>query len=379
MVKMTAIQKPNPLFNDNKMKIGIIGMNCSHGSTITTAENAWEMNWPDTRQVTVMADQAGFEVLLPVARWKGYGGPTNFNNRTFETFTWASAVAAATDYSCIFSTAHVPLVHPVTAAKQCATIDHISGGRFAFNIVCGWFRNEFEMFAADWRQHDVRYEYAAEWLEFVQRIWREDKAFDFDGVYFTAKQVWSEPKPLQTPSLPIMNAGGSPAGQKFAATHADMNFVILKEREMAAGKAQIDSLKTMARNAGRNIQSWIHVYVVCRDTEKEAQDYLDYYVREKGDYEAVNNLLEIFEMNSETLPAEVLEQFRFHFIAGHGGYPLVGTPEQIVDEMNKLIQIGVDGILISWVDYKTEAKQWIDEVLPLMEQAGQRAPKPMVL
>lgn len=378
MVKMTAIQKPNPLFNDNKMKIGIIGMNCSHGSTITTAENAWEMNWPDTRQVSVMADQAGFEVLLPVARWKGYGGPTNFNNRTFETFTWASAVAAATDYSCIFSTAHVPLVHPVTAAKQCATIDHISGGRFAFNIVCGWFRNEFEMFAADWRQHDVRYEYAAEWLEFVQRIWREDKAFDFDGVYFTAKQVWSEPKPLQTPSLPIMNAGGSPAGQKFAATHADMNFVILKEREMVAGKAQINSLKTMARNAGRNIQSWIHVYVVCRDTEKEAQDYLDYYVREKGDYEAVNNLLEIFEMNSETLPAEVLEQFRFHFIAGHGGYPLVGTPEQIVDEMNKLIQIGVDGVLISWVDYKTEAKQWIDEVLPLMEQAGQRAPKPMV-
>jgi FMNH2-dependent dimethyl sulfone monooxygenase len=376
MVKMTATQKLNPLFNDNKMKIGIIGMNCSHGSTITTAENAWEMNWPDTREVAVMADQAGFEVLLPVARWKGYGGPTNFNNRTFETFTWASAVAAATDYSCIFSTAHVPLVHPVTAAKQCATIDHISGGRFAFNIVCGWFRNEFEMFAADWRQHDVRYEYAAEWLEFVQRIWREDKAFDFDGEYFTAKQVWSEPKPLQTPSLPIMNAGGSPAGQKFAATHADMNFVILKEREMAAGKAQIDSLKTMARDAGRNIQSWIHVYVVCRDTEKEAKDYLDYYVREKGDYEAVNNLLEIFEMNSETLPAEVLEQFRFHFIAGHGGYPLVGTPEKIVDEMDKLIQIGVDGILISWVDYKTEVKQWIDEVLPLMEQAGQRAPKP---
>ena len=142
--------------------------------------------------------------------------------------------------------------------------------------------------------------------------------------------------------------------------------------------AQIDSLKTIARNAGRNIQSWIHVYVVCRDTEKESQDYLDYYVREKGDCEAVNNLLKIFEMNSEMLPAEVLEQFRFHFIAGHGGYPLVGTPEKIVDEMNKLIQIGVDGVLISWVDYKTEAKQWIDEVLPLMEQAGQRAPKPMV-
>ena len=107
---------------------------------------------------------------------------------------------------------------------------------------------------------------------------------------------------------------------------------------------------------------------------KEAQDYLNHYVNEKGDFEAVNNLLEIFGMQSETLPNEVLDEFRFHFIAGHGGYPLVGTPEQIVDEIGKLIEIGVDGMLISWVDYKTECKQWIDEILPLMEQTGQRAP-----
>ena len=361
----------NPLFGDNRMKIGIIAMNCSHGSTITTAEGAWEMNWPDTREVAVMADRAGFEILLPVARWKGYGGPTNFNNRTFETYNWAAAVSAVTDHSCIFSTSHVPLIHPVAAAKQCATIDHISNGRFALNIVCGWFKNEFEMFGAEWREHDVRYEYAAEWLELVRRIWTEEKEFDFEGRWFNSKNVWSQPKPLQA-KLPVMNAGGSAAGQQFSATYCDMNFVILKQRDMEGGKAQIDHLKSMARNAGREVQSWIHVYAVCRDTEKEAQDYLDYYVREKGDYEAVNNLLEIFGMQSETLPAEVLDEFRFHFIAGHGGYPLVGTAEQIVDEMDKLIDIGIDGILISWVDYKTECKQWIDEVMPLMEQAGQR-------
>jgi alkanesulfonate monooxygenase SsuD/methylene tetrahydromethanopterin reductase-like flavin-dependent oxidoreductase (luciferase family) len=130
----------------------------------------------------------------------------------------------------------------------------------------------------------------------------------------------------------------------------------------------------LAREAGREVQSWIHGYVVCRETEKEARDYLNYYVREKGDYEAVNNLLEIFEMQSKTLPPEALDAFRFHFIAGHGGYPLVGTPEQIVDEIDRLLAIGIDGMLLSWVDYKTELKQWIDEVMPLMEQAGQRKP-----
>ena len=370
---MPSAETTNPLFGDNAMKLGIIAMNCSHGSTITMAENSWEMTWPDTREVAVMADRAGLEVLLPVGRWKGYGGPTNFNNRTFETYTWASAVAAVTDYSCIFSTSHVPLVHPVAAAKQCATIDHISGGRFALNIVCGWFRNEFEMFGAEWREHDVRYEYATEWLEFARRIWTEEEEFDFKGRWFTASNVWSQPKPVQK-VMPIMNAGGSSAGRAFAATQADMNFVILSEHDIEGGRAQIQSLKAMAREAGREIQSWIHVYVVCRDTEKEARDYLDYYVRQKGDYEAVNNLLKIFEIQAETFDMKKLDEFRFHFIAGHGGYPLVGTPEQIVDEIDKLIAIGVDGVLMSWVDYKTELRQWIDQVLPLMEQNGQRKP-----
>ena len=78
-------------------------------------------------------------------------------------------------------------------------------------------------------------------------------------------------------------------------------------------------------------------------------------------------------MQTETLDAKTLEGHKAHFIAGHGGYPLVGTAEQIVDELGKLADIGVDGCLISWVDYKNELRQWNAEVLPLMVQAGLRA------
>ncbi len=370
---MNTASRTNPLYSENRMKLGAMAFNCSHGSTITSAEGAWEMNWPDTKDVVRMADGAGLEALLPVGRWKGYGGPTNFNNRTFESFTWAAGVGALTDYPAVFATTHVPLTHPIAAAKQAVTVDHISSGRFALNVVCGWFRNEFEMFDAEWREHDERYQYAAEWLDFVRRIWSAEEEFDFEGKYFQAKNVWGQPKPLQQPFPPVMNAGGSPAGQEFAATYCDMNFVILRDHnDMDAGKAQIDNLKNMARGVGREVQSWIHGYVVCRDTEREAQDYLNYYVREKGDYEAANNLLKIFGFESQTLEPEELDAFRRHFIAGHGGYPLVGTAEQIVSEMDKLSSIGIDGILLSWVDYKTELRQWVAEVLPLMEQAGQR-------
>jgi alkanesulfonate monooxygenase SsuD/methylene tetrahydromethanopterin reductase-like flavin-dependent oxidoreductase (luciferase family) len=52
----------------------------------------------------------------------------------------------------------------------------------------------------------------------------------------------------------------------------------------------------------------------------------------------------------------------------------VGTAAQIVDTLGKLSGVGLDGIVLSWVSYEAELQQWIAEVLPLMEQAGLRAP-----
>jgi len=117
-------------------------------------------------------------------------------------------------------------------------------------------------------------------------------------------------------------------------------------------------------------------YVVCRPIEKEARDYLNYYVREKGDWEAVDNLTRIIGIQSGVLPPEAIEAHKFHFIAGWAGYPLVGTPEQIVADLEKLAATGISGCLLSWVNYEAELKQWISEVLPLMEQAGLRKPFP---
>jgi alkanesulfonate monooxygenase SsuD/methylene tetrahydromethanopterin reductase-like flavin-dependent oxidoreductase (luciferase family) len=227
------------------------------------------------------------------------------------------------------------------------------------------------MFGVDWRDHDERYEYAAEWLQLMRRLWTESEEFDFDGRFFQGKGLWSEPKPIQSP-LPLMNAGSSDVGQAFSARHCDMNFVMLRQKSDDEDQAQISKLKRMALDNGRRSQCWIHAYVVCRDTEKEAQQALNRYVREKGDWDTASRMVEMFGIESGTLDADVLDAFKFHFIAGHGAYPLVGTPEQIVDGMERLSSLGVDGILLSWLDYLGECRQWIDEVLPLMEQAGQR-------
>ena len=160
------------------------------------------MTWEENKQLAQLVDASGMEVLLPVGRWKGYGGETNFNNKTFESFTWASGIGAVTKHCAVFATIHAPLIHPVAAAKMAATADHISNGRFAINVVAGWFKNEFEMFDTKWRDHKNRYKYLEEWTLLLKRLWQEDEAFDFEGDFFQGKSLWSQPKPLQTPTLP---------------------------------------------------------------------------------------------------------------------------------------------------------------------------------
>lgn len=150
-----------------------------------------------------------------------------------------------TERIAVCATIHAPLAHPMMAAKQAATIDHISGGRFVLNLVCGWFRDEFEMFAA-------------EWLALARKAWTETEPYAFNGEFFTGKAIWSEPKPLQDGALQIMNAGSSPAGQRLSAENCDMNLVMLRQKDEASDRSQMAKLKTMAVNAGRKSHCWIH-------------------------------------------------------------------------------------------------------------------------
>jgi alkanesulfonate monooxygenase SsuD/methylene tetrahydromethanopterin reductase-like flavin-dependent oxidoreductase (luciferase family) len=83
-----------PLYNDNRLKLGVFGINVSNGCAATTAEGHLKTSWPTNVDIATVADQAGFEAIVPVARWKGFGGKTNFNGSCFETYTWAAGLGA---------------------------------------------------------------------------------------------------------------------------------------------------------------------------------------------------------------------------------------------------------------------------------------------
>jgi len=359
----------NALFNDNRLKLGVFGLNVSNGCAATTAEGHLQPTWQNNLDIAVMADRAGIEALVPVARWKGFGGQTNFNGTCFETYTWAAGLAAATREAAVFSTSHVPTIHPIVAAKQATTIDHISNGRFALNVVCGWYEPEFLMFGAPVMEHDALYDYATEWLEIIRRLWVAEDEFDYEGRFFKIIKGFHQPKPIQKPFPPIMNAGSSATGARFAAKYADMVFTSIAEDADDETTARIRAQRAVGREEfGREFQVWSSCSVVCRPTEKEAIDYARYYILDKGDWDAVANLARGRRRAGPPGPGERLRS------PGWGGYLLVGTPEQIVDRLIHLTEMGLDGVVLSWVNYEAELAHWISDVLPVMEQAGLRRP-----
>jgi dimethylsulfone monooxygenase len=364
----------NPLFNDKKLKLGTFGSNLNGGCAISTVDGTLKADWPSTLAVAQLADEMGFEALVPVGRWRGFGGKTNFNGPGFETYSWAAGIAALTKNSCVFSTSHVPTVHPIMAAKQATTIDHISGGRYALNIVTGWHKPEIDMFGAPLLDHDVRYDVAVEWLEIIKRLWTWEEEFDFEGKYFKIQKGYLEPKPLQKPYPVVMNAGGSDKGRHYAAKYCDVAFVVLDTHEFDGAKARVDAYRDLARKEyGRDIEVWSYAYVYQGRTEKEAKDYFELVTgAQHGDIEAATNLVETMGINAMTFPPGVLDQMKIHFMAGWGGYPLIGTPEQIVDGLKTMSRMGLDGTLLSWPRYIEDMKWFRSHVMPLINQSGLR-------
>src|SRR5437899_6102782 len=144
--RSAAMRDRIAMYNPNVLKIGIFGANCSSGRSATKVPERWSASWPDCRRLARMADEAGIDFMLPIGRWKGYGGATDFHGSTLETITWAVGLLCATERMTVFGTVHAPLFHPLIAAKEFVTADHVGAARFGVNLVDGWNGGAFGRF-----------------------------------------------------------------------------------------------------------------------------------------------------------------------------------------------------------------------------------------
>jgi FMNH2-dependent dimethyl sulfone monooxygenase len=370
------------MHNANALKIGLFGANCSSARTATLVPERWLASWPDCLQMARIADEAGIDFLLPIGRWKGYGGSSNFHGTTFETVTWACGLLAATKRITIFGTVHAPLFHPLIAAKEMVTADHIGQGRFGLNIVAGWNEGEFEMFGMAQR------DFAQEWIDVVKRAWSEEDEFDFDGKFFKLAGVHCLPGPYGAARPVIMNAGSSATGQAFAMRNCDAFFTSTAALRLAiAGTEQdknvsvfdrivqqVNRIKADARQFGRDIEVFTQGQVICRPTQKEAEDYHHYANVENADWPAIERMLALKNITPQNTPADEYAAKRsLQAVSGVGGFPFVGTPDKVAREFADISRAGVRGIAVSFVNYVEEVPYFCAEVLPRLKRMGLRA------
>ena len=360
------------MYNANKLKIGLFGANCSSGRVVTRAPDRWSGNWADNLKMAQLAEEGGIDFLFPLGRWKGYGGTTDYQGESLETLTWASALLASTKKMTVFGTVHAPLINPVFAAKQMVTADQVGEGRFGLNIVVGWNEGEFEMFNVKQREHDARYEFAQEWIDAIKLIWSDVSDVDFQGKYFDLKGIRAMPKPFGGQRPLIMNAGASAVGQSFAVKNCDAFFIQASRVSVDETAMNIANVRQSAMQAGRSLDFYTVGLVVCRATQKEAEDYFRYAVIENADWSAIDSMMERRNLSSKTLGKESYEEKRLNAAINMGGLPIVGDPDFVAEKLALYSGAGLTGVAVSLVNFIEETPFFCEEVLPRLARMGLR-------
>ncbi|MEK9683680.1 MAG: LLM class flavin-dependent oxidoreductase [Rhodospirillaceae bacterium] len=362
-----VLRHQTPIYGPNKFRLGLFGLNCSGGLTMSKVPERWDASWENNLKAATLADQAGIEFLLPIGRWHGYKGQTDTAGASFETLSWACGILAATQKINVFGTVHVSLINPVFAANQMVTADLIGSGRFGLNIVAGWNIAEHEMFGVQIKDHDERYDFAEEWLSLVNKLWSEREPFDFTGKYFRLKGLICKPKPWRDTTPMIISAGNSPAGRAFAARYADGLFTSIREIQDLPQK--VSDLRSVKGKRGAGIYASGHL--ICRPTRSEAEDYYHYLVYENGDWEAAEHTVKIRTKGGSTSGPQ-LAKMKEAIISGTGTFPIIGSYDDAVDRFKQLSQSGLDGIAIGLVNF-IDDMEWVSgEILPRLKKIGLR-------
>ena len=329
------------------------------------------------------------------------------------------AMAAATEHLGFGFTSSFLQYPPFTFARLITTLDHLSGGRVAWNIVTSYLQSTARSYGlGSLPEHDVRYEMADEYCRLCYRLWEDSWAddavladkqrgiyadparvrdVDHDGKYFKLHGCHiAEPSPQRTPVL--FQAGSSERGTNFAAQHAECVFVIGSSPKVAGDYSQ--AIRRKMAGVGRrpeDVLCFAYMKVVTGGTEAEARAKYDEYFAQVSHDGALALLcgwsgIDLSKVDPDK-PIEYIETnavrtFLHSFTAadpnrrwtmrdiaryvgiGGAGPVLVGAPEQIATQLEDWIAAGVDGFNLAHATLPASLEDFIDGVVPVLQKRG---------
>ena len=346
------------------------------GWTMSAYPRATEWTFDYNAALTRQAEALGFDLVFGPAHWLpkgGFGGEIRYRETALDTLMAAAGLAAVTERILLISTVHIfygPW-HPLHLAKFGATLDHMSGGRWGLNVVTGFRKDEWAMFGQEQPDHDRRYELADEYVSLLAQLWAGRDDLDYHSEQWTLTKAFVTPKPRHGRPI-IVSATSSPAGIAQAVRQADLIFVTSPAG--ASFDAAIEALPNVTRRVreaaaaiDRDVRILVNPMIIARDTEEEAWAVYREILRQ-ADHGAVDGF---FYTHATGDSQSWRGHQRDERIVG-GNIQLVGTPEQITEQIIRLKAIGCDGLQLCFVDYEPELAYFGERILPLLKQAGLR-------
>ena len=321
----------------------------------------YKSSWENTSDILLTADNLGYRnILCPSSYQVGQ-----------DTLPFVSAVSPLTKNINILAAIRCGEIHPPMLARTLSTIDHILKGRLTINIISSNLPGE------DLSSQD-RYQRSREVIEILKQSWNKEE-INFKGQFYNLKLPTNPVKPYQNGGPMLYFGGYSPSALDLCAEHCDV-YLMWPETEDNL-KSLMKTMSDKAAKFNRKIDFGLRVHVVVRDTEEEAREYANSIISkleiEKG--------TEIRERALDSKSLGVSRQKKMRDLSKKDGYiepnlwtgigkgrsgcgaAIVGNPDQVIDKLNKYMEMGIRSFILSGYPHKEECKIFAKLVLPKLK------------
>ena len=321
----------------------------------------YKSNWENTSNILLNADKLGYRnILCPSSYQVGQ-----------DTIPFVSAVSPMTKNINILAAIRCGEVYPPMLARTLTTIDHILEGRLTINIISSNLPGEN-------LPSEDRYNRSREVIEILKQAWTKEE-INFTGNFYNLKLPTNPVKPYQIGGPLLYFGGYSPPALDLCAEHCDVYLMWPETEDNLRGL--MENMSEKAAKFNRSVDFGLRVHVVVRETEEEANKYAESIIS-KLDLEIGRELRDRSldaksygvsrqeKMRDKSSPDGYIEPNLWTGIgkARSGcGAALVGNPDQIIEKLNRYMEMGIRSFILSGYPHIDECNRFAELVLPRLK------------
>ncbi|MFF6990252.1 pyrimidine utilization protein A [Streptomyces sp. NPDC010273] len=351
------------------MDIGVFIPIGNNGWLISKSSPQYLPSFELNKAIVQKAEEHGLDFALSMIKLKGFGGETEFWDHNLESFTLMAGLAAVTERIKLYASTPILVLPPAIVARMASTIDSIAPGRFGINIVTGWAPGEYSQMGL-WpgdAHFGNRYARAAEYVTVMKELWSEGVS-NFKGEFYEMDDCVLSPRPADG-HIDIVAAGQSNTGIRFAAEHAEYNFIL--GSGVNTPLALSDTTATLvdaAAGTGRDVGALSLFMVIADETDEAAratwQDYHDNADLVALAYMTGESASDTTADDTSTARTIVLPEGAVNLNMG----TLVGSYETVAKMLDEVAEVeGTKGVMLVFDDFLVGLENFGTRIQPLMK------------